>query len=492
MMMPEQLTRSVAPGGPPGPLFRVRLRRVRGAFVVRRGGRLARQGVAALTQAAAFPGQGQARDLPVHARGAVARRHVRLQAAAGGRFRQAHAPGPAARREAAAARPGSSASTARAASGSRSCFPKSPAHADELCVIRSMHTDLPAHPQAYLMMHTGTSSSSGRRSGPGRSTAWEPRTKTSPASSRSSRSRATAALRITAARFCRRSTRARASATKSRPSRAPSSATSRTPGYDAASQRFQLDLVQSMNRELLEREQVHPGVEGVIESYELAFRMQGSLPAVMDLENESKATKALYGIDDDDTADFGRQCLLARRFVEAGVRFVELSHGDWDQHRNLKADHARHARAVDKPIAGLLTDLKNARPLERHAGDLGRRVRPHAPRPERRRPRPQQQGLFDLDGRRRRQARPLLRPDRRPRLRGRREPSARPRLARHDPAPARPRPRAADLPLRRPRDAADRRQGKGRQGRHRLNRTATVSVQRILQPRLGSRRAGAV
>jgi hypothetical protein len=132
----------------------------------------------------------------------------------------------------------------------------------------------------------------------------------------------------------------------------------RNPRYGAAAQRMQLDLVQTMNRELLERERVHLGVEGVIESYELAFRMQGSLPAVMDIENESTATKALYGIDDEDTADFGRQCLLARRFVEAGVRFVELSHGDWDQHRNLKSDHANHARSVDKPISGLLTDLK--------------------------------------------------------------------------------------------------------------------------------------
>jgi uncharacterized protein (DUF1501 family) len=114
-----------------------------------------------------------------------------------------------------------------------------------------------------------------------------------------------------------------------------------------------------MNRDLLERERVYPGVEGAIESYELAFRMQGKLPGVMDLAGESAATKRLYGLDDPTTADFGRQCLLARRFVEAGVRFVELTHGDWDQHRGLKAGHARNARAVDRPIAGLLTDLRS-------------------------------------------------------------------------------------------------------------------------------------
>ena len=91
-----------------------------------------------------------------------------------------------------------------------------------------------------------------------------------------------------------------------------------------------------MNRELLAREQVHPGVDGIIESYELAFRMQDSLPEVMDIASESDSVKSLYGIDDQPTADFGRQCLLARRLVEAGVRFVEVSYGNWDQHRNLK------------------------------------------------------------------------------------------------------------------------------------------------------------
>ncbi len=112
-----------------------------------------------------------------------------------------------------------------------------------------------------------------------------------------------------------------------------------------------------MNRDVIERERAHPGIDGVIESYELAFRMQGKLPGVMDLASESAATKDLYGLDDPSTADFGRQCLLARRFVEAGVRFVELTHGDWDQHRGLKAGHSRNARAVDRPIAGLLADL---------------------------------------------------------------------------------------------------------------------------------------
>ena len=87
--------------------------------------------------------------------------------------------------------------------------------------------------------------------------------------------------------------------------------------------------------------------------------MQGELPEVIDLARESSTTNSLYGIDRSETADFGRQCLMARRLLEAGVRFVEVCHGGWDQHRNLKEDHAKHAGATDKPIAGLLADLES-------------------------------------------------------------------------------------------------------------------------------------
>jgi uncharacterized protein (DUF1501 family) len=124
-----------------------------------------------------------------------------------------------------------------------------------------------------------------------------------------------------------------------------------------AAQRAELDLVQALNREELRRDGYNPAIEGVIESYELAFRMQSQMPAVMDLSKETEATRKLYGIDAGATDDFGRKCLLARRFVEAGVRFVEISHGNWDQHFNLAAALAGNCQAVDQPIAGLLTDL---------------------------------------------------------------------------------------------------------------------------------------
>jgi uncharacterized protein (DUF1501 family) len=99
-------------------------------------------------------------------------------------------------------------------------------------------------------------------------------------------------------------------------------------------------------------------VEGVIASSELAFRMQTEAPAVTDLSHESEATRALYGIGEKTTDEFGRQCLLARRLVEAGVRFVEISCGDWDLHRKLREKMALNCAAMDKPVAGLLQDLK--------------------------------------------------------------------------------------------------------------------------------------
>ncbi|MFM7151559.1 MAG: DUF1501 domain-containing protein, partial [Gemmataceae bacterium] len=97
-----------------------------------------------------------------------------------------------------------------------------------------------------------------------------------------------------------------------------------------------------------------------IQSFEMAFRMQATAPHLQDLSRESAQTKKLYGLEDPVTAQFGRQCLLARRFAEAGVRLVQCTHSyKWDQHDNLKNDHTRNAREVDQPIAALLTDLKS-------------------------------------------------------------------------------------------------------------------------------------
>jgi hypothetical protein len=128
-------------------------------------------------------------------------------------------------------------------------------------------------------------------------------------------------------------------------------------------QRGKLSLLRKLDRGVLGRIGAEDKLEAAIANYELAFRMQTAVPDLMDLRGESAATKVLYGLDDKATEIFGHQCLVARRLIERGVRFIELlcpnvGHDRWDQHGNLKAGHEQNARAVDKPIAGLLKDLK--------------------------------------------------------------------------------------------------------------------------------------
>ncbi len=124
-------------------------------------------------------------------------------------------------------------------------------------------------------------------------------------------------------------------------------------------QRAELDLLAEFNRDHLRRTGPDAALEGRIESFELAFRMQAAVPELQDISGETPATHTLYGLDKPKTRNFGRQCLMARRFLERGVRFVQVTHSyKWDQHSNLRADHASNAAEVDLPISGLLQDLK--------------------------------------------------------------------------------------------------------------------------------------
>jgi hypothetical protein len=140
------------------------------------------------------------------------------------------------------------------------------------------------------------------------------------------------------------------------------------PLHDPA-QRRHFELLQQINAEQLKNNPSDSELEAIINSYELAWRMQAHAPDVLDLARETASTQALYGIGDKATENFGRQCLLARRLCEAGVRYVQVTYGDnsanpaWDQHSNMP-QHAVHARAVDKPITGLLADLKQRGLLE--------------------------------------------------------------------------------------------------------------------------------
>lgn len=134
---------------------------------------------------------------------------------------------------------------------------------------------------------------------------------------------------------------------------------------DPAFQRKKLDLLRDVDGSLASQRHDSEVIRSAIQNYEMAFQMQMSVPDVADLSKESKATQKLYGMDSDfgPTKVYGAQCLMARRLIERGVRFVELTinaaGGDrWDQHGNLKEGHANNARMVDQPIAGLLKDLK--------------------------------------------------------------------------------------------------------------------------------------
>ncbi|MHC4892646.1 MAG: DUF1501 domain-containing protein, partial [Planctomycetota bacterium] len=132
-------------------------------------------------------------------------------------------------------------------------------------------------------------------------------------------------------------------------------------------QRAKLDLVDQLDAEFVRRSGRHDAIESAIANYELAYRMQSAVPELMDIDGETAATRELYGLDDEyeHTRTYGLQCLVARRLVERGVRFVELTcpridgADRWDQHSNLKVGHENNARAVDRPIAGLLRDLKS-------------------------------------------------------------------------------------------------------------------------------------
>ncbi len=235
-------------------------------------------------------------------------------------------------------------------------------HADDMTLIRSMHCDQPVHPGAMTQMHTGTvqfirpSMGAWTLYGLGTENDSLPGFVALSAPSGSAGNYGSSFLpAIYAGTKIGRGGRAARFIQSGGGESVPDI---NNPRLADAQQRKQLDYIQALNKEKLRREEHQPAVEGVIESYELAFRMQGAMPDIMDTSQENSSTLAMYGADGGPTEDFGKQCLLARRLVEAGVRFVEVTLGGWDQHTNLTADHAARALACDQPIAGLIQDLK--------------------------------------------------------------------------------------------------------------------------------------
>jgi hypothetical protein len=257
-------------------------------------------------------------------------------------------------------------------------FPHLSKHADELCLLRGMHTDQPIHPRAMTQLHTGNIQfirpsfgawtlyglGSENENLPG-FVALNP-----PAGDAQNFGSAflPAIYQGTRINVANRGFRSN--------NRGEVVPDARNPMLTRSQQRQQLDFIQQLNQNKLERDTHHPGVEGVIESFELAFRMQEALPEVMDVSSESEQTLALYGIGEGRADGFGRQCLLARRMVEAGVRFVEVSDNNWDHHNNLETALPAKCEDIDKPIAGLIKDLKNRGLLDETlviwSGEFGR------------------------------------------------------------------------------------------------------------------------
>ena len=237
-------------------------------------------------------------------------------------------------------------------------FPHLSKHADDLCLINSAYTDLPNHPQATVKLHTGNFQFTRPSMGAWAVYGLGTESKELPGFIAIDPTRQGGAQNIGSAFLpaMYQGTGLQTSQGKRSQGSAISKLTrSQTP---TDIQRKQIDLIQGMNRDLAESNPENTQIDGVIESYELAFRMQASIPKLMDLSTESQATQDMYGIGNKATDRFARQCLMARRFAEEGVRFIELSHNGWDQHKQLRSRLTTNCTAIDQPIAALFADLK--------------------------------------------------------------------------------------------------------------------------------------
>lgn len=231
-------------------------------------------------------------------------------------------------------------------------------HADKLCVIRSLHSKGQSHGQAVSMLHTGSDNLVRPSVGAWVSYGLGSENRDLPAFFSIAPASGHGGPRNYGAAFLPAVHQATTIGRQGKLDHIQIDFLG-NPDIPETDQRRQLELLQELNREHLARAGRDEQIAGAIEAFDLAYRMQAAAPTVLDLSQESQATQALYGLDDPATANFGRQCLLARRLVEAGVRYIECSTGNvWDQHGNLKEGHEKNARATDKPIAGLLADLE--------------------------------------------------------------------------------------------------------------------------------------
>jgi len=243
-------------------------------------------------------------------------------------------------------------------------FPHVARHADHLCLLNGMHTDGVDHGQAINRLHTGADTLVRPSMGSWVSYGLGSENRNLPAFVTISPLKGDTGVRSYSNAFLPAAYQGTAIGSEGLPAR---EATVRHLSNDRVTpdrQQRQLDLLRAVDGEHAAGRAADDRLEGMIRSFELAFRMQAEAPPVLDLSGESEETLKLYGIGQEPTDNFGRQCLLARRMAEAGVRYIQVTHTqlnrdypDWDQHAHLKAGLETNASQVDQPIAALLTDL---------------------------------------------------------------------------------------------------------------------------------------
>lgn len=250
-------------------------------------------------------------------------------------------------------------------------LPHTGAMVDEICLLNGMHTDNPAHPPAHLQLHTGYTQGLHPSMGAWVSYGLGTENRDLPGFvTINPNLSGNGGPQLFGSGYLPAIHQGMAVGPDNRIGYLGRS------DLPVGSQREQLALVQAMNRELTVRTGHDRQLDGMIESMELAFRMQSAAPQLMDLASEPQSIQKLYGLGDEVADEFGRHCLLARRFVQSGVRFVQITHHGWDHHGSIHKNLRKSCRAVDKPIAGLITDLKSRGMLDETlivwTGEFGR------------------------------------------------------------------------------------------------------------------------
>ncbi len=247
-------------------------------------------------------------------------------------------------------------------------FPHVALHVDDLCVVNSLHGTNPAHGGASLKLHTGSDNFVRPSMGAWVAYGLGAENANLPAFITICPTLAHGGLNNWGAAFLPAECQGTPIGNAAIPSDKARIRYIENHRLSPDEQRLQLQAIRELGTAEMADSGASAALEGRIRSFELAFRMQSAMPEIENLSAESPGTRKLYGLEDPVTSNFGRQCLLARRFLERGVRFVQVTHSNnnvqWDQHGDLRADHTKNAKEVDLPIAGLLTDLKGRGLLE--------------------------------------------------------------------------------------------------------------------------------